>query len=179
MKASFLKSKIRSLRKFDLIKVIIDILLPDLAGIGDYNPNMFYRKGDKVYYYDEKSQRSKILEATEDISAGEPLSLAKWSIVGGTGLPNVEILKKLELNTNNNLTYNGSILNNVHVSKEQPVMNELDIWFSLDVSESDGGDSPVQRNSEVVIKNMVVQDSEPEDNVYLWGDISLPTEKDE
>lgn len=173
MRASFLKSKIRSLRKFDLVKAIIDILLPDLVGIGDYNPNMFYRKGDRVYYYDEKVQRSKILEAKEDIPTGSAIDLNNWSVVGGASLPNSEILKKIEISTNNNLMYEGTVLNNVHVSKGEPVMNEHDLWFSLDASEdTDGGLPPVAtKQSEVIIKNMVVQDDQPTDNSYLWGDI--------
>lgn len=173
MKASFLKSKIRSLRKFDLMKAIIDILLPDLASLGDYNPNMFYRKGDRVYYYDEKLQRSTIIEARVDIDAGQPLDLDKWSHVSGNSLSNIEILKKLEISNNNNLMYNGSILNNVHVSEELPNMNELDIWFSLNNNDIEIDPPEMEtRNSEVIIKNMVVQDDKPDDNSYLWGDIT-------
>lgn len=177
MRASFLKSKIRSLRKFDLIKAIVDILLPDLVGLGDHNPDMFYRKGDRVYYYDETIQRSKILEAKEDIPAGQAMNLANWSVVGGASLPNAEILKKIELNSNNNLMYEGAVLNNVHVSKEQPQMNEHDIWFSLDSSDGGGGIVPPQsRESELIIKNMVVQDGQPSDNAYLWGDTIGPND---
>lgn len=167
MRISFLKSKIRSLRKYDLVKAIIDILLPDLVGLGDFDPDMLYRKGDRVYYYDDNVGRSKILEATEDIQPGE-LDLSKWTVVGGASLPNAEVLKKIEIDSNNNLKYEGAVLNNVHVSKDEPQMNEKDIWFELGTS--DGGEVP-SRQTEVIIKNMVVQDNQPTDNNYLWGDI--------
>lgn len=176
MRASFLKSKVRSLRKFDLIKAVIDILLPDLVGLGDYNPEMFYRKGDRVYYYDEVLQRSKIIEAKVDITTGQEINLDNWSVVGGASLSNSEILKKLEVNANNNLMYEGAILNNVHVSRDEPKMNERDIWFGLSTSDGDGGTNPppTGRENELVIKNMVVQDDRPSDDNYLWGDIEGP-----
>lgn len=174
MRASFLKSKIRSLRKYDLIKAVIDILLPDFVGLGDYDPRMVYRKGDKVYYYDENEGRSKILEAMSDITPGSGIDLSKWTVVGGSSLPNSELLKKFELNTNNNLMYEGVILNNVHVSRDEPQMNEMDIWFGIGTSTDDEGPSACE--NEVVIKNMVVQDNQPVDNNYLWGDIEGPND---
>lgn len=178
MKASFLKSKVTSLRKYDLVKAVIDILLPDLVGISDYNKAMLYRKGDKVYYYDEKMGRSMIIEAKKDIPANQPFNLNDWSAVGGSNLHNSEILKKLEVNSNNNLMYDGAVLNNVHVSKEEPTMNELDLWFGLE----DTGEPvpPACRDeNELVVQNMVVQDDQPEEDTYLWGDLDIKIDEEE
>lgn len=192
MKISFLKSKIRSLRKYDLFKAIIDILLPDLMELGDYDPNMKYRKGDKVYYYNKMTNKSYILEAKENIQPSSTINLDQWSIVTGNSLPNSNLIKKLQINNNNNLMYEGSVLNNVHVSIEEPSMNERDLWFSLtkqdigddgeDNPELPDPDAPQARENEVIIKNMIVQDDQPVDNNYLWGDLeeeeeTLPEEE--
>lgn len=180
MKISFLKSKIRSLRKYDLFKAIIDILLPDFNDIGDYNPNIPYRKGDRVYYYNDSDGTSKIIEALVDITPTGAIDLSQWSVVSGNSLPNANTLKKFSQNDNNNLMYEGAILNNVHVSVEEPVMNEKDMWFCLtkrvieDDNTGDGdGDieEPSTREGVLIIKNMVVQDEQPTDNTNLWGDI--------
>lgn len=168
MKVSFLKSKIRALRKYDLLKALIDILLPEIHDIGDYNPNMSYKKGDKVYYYDKYNDKSYIIEATEDITATGSLNLNQWSVVsGGNSLPNANLVKKLTINTNNNLMYEDSILNNVHVSAEQPKMNERDLWFSITQTDNS---TPSTGETGVIIKNMVVQDTEPTNKDDLWGD---------
>ena len=192
MKISFLKSKIRSLRKYDLFKAIIDILLPDLMELGDYDPNMKYRKGDKVYYYNKMTNKSYILEAKENIQPSSTINLDQWSIVTGNSLPNSNLIKKLQINNNNNLMYEGSVLNNVHVSIEEPSMNERDLWFSMtkqdigddgeDNPELPDPDAPQARENEVIIKNMIVQDDQPVDNNYLWGDLeeeeeTLPEEE--
>ena len=167
MKISFLKSKIRALRKYDLLKALIDILLPDIHDIGDYNPNMSYKKGDKVYYYDKSSDTSRIIEATEDITPTGNFNMDQWSVVsGGNGLPNANLIKKIKLNDNNNLMYEDSVLNNVHVSAEEPKMNEGDLWFGI--TESDIT-LPTTRETEVIIKNMVVQETEPANKNDLWG----------
>lgn len=167
MKISFLKSKIRALKKYDLIKALIDILLPEIRDIGDYNPKMSYKKGDKVYYYDKFNDKSHIIEATEDITPTDNINLNQWSVVsGGNGLPNANLIKKIKLNTNNNLMYEDSVLNNVHVSTEEPKMNEGDLWFTM--SQSDAVIPPT-RETEVIIKNMVVQDTEPANKNDLWG----------
>lgn len=189
MKISFLKLKIRSLRKYDLFKAVIDILLPDLANIGDYNPLMNYRKGDRVYYYDQVNDTSRIIEALEDIIAtGGDIDPSKWSVVSGNSLPNANLLKNLEINDNNNLMYKNTILNNVHVSADEPEMNEKDLWFGLTKRVNDdndnggddggGGQTPSPRENTLVIKNMVVQDDQPADNTYLWGDIEEDEEPD-
>ena len=188
MKISFLKSKIRSLRKYDLFKAVIDILLPDLANIGDFNPLMNYRKGDRVYYYDQSNDVSRIIEATEDIIAtGGDIDPSQWSVVSGNSLPNANLLKNLEINDNNNLMYKNTILNNVHVSADEPEMNEKDLWFGLtkrvdddndnDVEDGGNGESPSLGDNTLVIKNMVVQDDQPADNTYLWGDIEEDKEE--
>ena len=180
VKISFLKSKIRSLRKYDLFKAVIDILLPDLANIGDYNPLMNYRKGDRVYYYDQSNDVSRIIEATEDIIAtGDDIDPSQWSVVSGNSLPNANLLKNLEINDNNNLMYKNTILNNVHVSVDEPDMNEKDLWFGLTkrVDSDNGGNSPSPKENTLVIKNMVVQDDQPADNTYLWGDIEEDEEE--
>lgn len=180
MKISFLKSKIRSLRKYDLFKAIIDILLPDFQNIGDYNPNLSYRKGDRVYYYNDSDNTSKIIEALVDITPTGKINLHQWSTVSGNSLPNSNLLKKLSANDNNSLMYEGTTLNNVHVSVEEPKMNEKDIWFGLTKRVSvddDNGDSdeeeevPSTREGVLIIKNMVVQDEQPTDNTNIWGDI--------
>ena len=180
VKISFLKSKIRSLRKYDLFKAVIDILLPDLANIGDYNPLMNYRKGDRVYYYDQSNDVSRIIEATEDIIAtGDDIDPSQWSVVSGNSLPNANLLKNLEIYDNNNLMYKNTILNNVHVSVDEPDMNEKDLWFGLTkrVDSDNGGNSPSPKENTLVIKNMVVQDDQPADNTYLWGDIEEDEEE--
>ena len=173
MKISFLKSKIRSLRKYDLFKAIIDILLPDFQNIGDYNPNLSYRKGDRVYYYNEIDNSSRIIEALVDITSTGQIDLSEWSVVSGNSLPNSNLLKKFEINDNNNLMYEGAILNNVHVSVEEPIMNEKDIWFGLTkrVGDDDSGHDDVTRPTEgsLIIKNMVVQLDQPTDKADLWG----------
>lgn len=172
MKASFLKTKIKSLRRYDLMKTIIDILLPDIDDIGDYDSKMFYRKGDKVYYYNKLTGVSKIIEATIDSGPSvEPLS-SNWSTVGGSSLSNSEILKKIERNKNNNLMYEGTCLNNVHVSENEPSMNENDLWFKIgNVDNTDNPSPPSYIEPEVLIKNMTIQDGQPTNNDYLWGDI--------
>ena len=186
MKISFLKSKIRSLRKYDLFKAVIDILLPDLANIGDYNPLMNYRKGDRVYYYDQINDASRIIEAVEDITAsGGDIDPSQWSVVSGNSLPNANLLKNLEINDNNNLMYKNTILNNVHVSVDEPDMNEKDLWFGLTKhvendnggNNNGGGQTPSLDENTLIIKNMVVQDDQPTDNTYLWGDIEEEEEE--
>ena len=181
MKISFLKSKIRSLRRYDLFKAIIDILLPDFQDIGDYNPNLSYRKGDRVYYFNTIDNTSRIIEALVDITPTGQIDLSQWSVVSGNSLPNSNLLKKFQVNENNNLMYEGATLNNVHVSVEEPIMNERDMWFGLtkrvggddDNGDTDDGEeeTPTTKEGTLVIKNMVVQDEQPSDNTSLWGDI--------
>lgn len=175
MKVSFLRSKIASLRKYDVIKAIIDILLPDLVGISDYNRAMLYRKGDRVFYFDEKYERSMILEAKADIPANQDFDINNWTTVDGTGFGNSEILKKFEVNSNNNLMYDGAVLNNVHVSKEEPTMNELDLWFGLG-DEFEPIPPACRDENELIVNNLVVQDDQPEEDTYLWGDLDLSLE---
>lgn len=167
MKISFLKSKIRSLRKYDLMKGLIDILLPDFKNIGDYNPMVTYRKGDRVFYYDEKKDTSCILEASKDINPTGILDYSEWNLISVGSLRNTNILRELKEDKQSRLVYKGTYLNNVFMGEEQPEMKEADLWFSL----SDVPDGTfVEKNDDVMIANMVVQDDRPIDLNDLWGD---------
>lgn len=168
MKVSFLKSKIRSLRKYDLMKSLVDILLPDFKNIGDYNPMIPYRKGDRVFYYNKQKETSCILEASKDIEPTGIIDYNEWNLISVGSLRNTNILREIKEDEHSRLIYKNTFLNNVFLSEEQPDMKESDLWFSL--SDHIEEEEPLQNTDNVLIANMVVQDDTPIDLNDLWGD---------
>lgn len=135
MKVSFLRNKINKLKNTDLLKNVIDILLPDISNIGDYNPLMMYRKGEKVFYYDKSQNKSYILKATQYIPpnpSGE-MNFDQWKVINN----NAEAMENLEVGSDGgSIKYEGATLNNVWVQPEKPEkMKDRDLWFSVDEEE--------------------------------------------
>lgn len=172
MKLSYFKSKLSQLKSLDLVKFITDLTLPDIELIGDYNPSMSYKKGERVYYYDIVENKHKVLEAFVDVEPGEFIA-KDWEVIQGThNHNNKDIIDGIGVNEAGRLTYDNKIVgSSVICSIEKPEMINGDLWFSIgNVDITPEPEPPHGFCDKIVFKNLKMQDDEPESKEDIWGD---------